>query len=146
MRLCESLRQPMEESVKLAGVQLREAIALGRRETAAGQDDAVVRIAADDEPSRAIDNRRLGGVVKGRQELGEVVPAAVPWRPNRMPDAVFERQLLADLPTVLNEPVEGRGNPGSDGLPAQFRVVVEIPEQRVAQRQAGSQGIAGVQE
>ena len=118
----------MEEPVELPGVKLRKTIAFGLRQTAAGQHDAVVLIAAHDEAACAIDHRGLRWIVVCGQELGEAVPAAVPGRPDGMPHAILQCQFLGDFPAILHVPIECRCHPRRDRLAAEFRIIVEVPE------------------
>src|SRR5881409_3816646 len=80
--------------------------------TAAGQDDAVVGIAADDETRPAVQNCPPGGVVKTRIELGDVSPETMPGRPEDVANPVFNGEGGTHLPTVLDKKVHRRRTPG----------------------------------
>src|SRR5262249_29394154 len=108
--------------------------------------DPVEGIPAYDEAVSAINHHRLGGVVKAGVKHGQCVPLAVPGRPQRMPYPALHGQLGQDLPAVLDEPVERRSDEGRHGLETKLRVVVEIAEQNVGDRQAGRVGMARVEE
>src|SRR5258708_37592468 len=55
----------------------------------------------------------------------------MPRRPDRMSHAIFHRQFLVPLPTILSKPIECRGYPRSARLAAKFRIVAERSEQRI---------------
>ena len=63
-----------------------------------------------------------------------------------MPHAVLERQPLRNFPAILDVPIERRGHPWRDRLPAKFRIVVEIAEERVGHRQSRGQRVARIEE
>src|SRR5262249_19237105 len=71
------------------------------------------------------------GIVEIRMEHRKAVPTAMPWRPDRVPYASFNCQLLRRFPTVLQEPVKRRCNPWRDGFPTEFRIFIELAENSV---------------
>src|SRR5438093_757692 len=67
--------------------------------------------------------------------VGELAVAAVPLRPERIPDARLDRHLAAGFPAVLRVRVEHGGDPRCRRFRAELVVVVEIPEQCVRHRE-----------
>src|SRR5690349_2348048 len=115
----------MVQAIELAGMQHGKTIAFFGRNLAAGQHDAVIRIAADDKSLFGIQDWSLGAAVEGRQKLGQASPTAVPGRPDRVPDPVLDGELLVYFPTVLREPVEGRRHPRRARLSTQLGIIAE---------------------
>ena len=112
----------------------------------AGEDDAVVGVAAGDEAAGTIDGDGALGIVEGGVEHRNGAPAALPGGPDGVADAEFESQLFGGFPGVLREPVVAGGDPGSDGFGGGFRVIVEEAAGGVGGGDAGGGGVAGVDE
>ena len=129
MRLGKTLRKAMVQSrsnCRCAACGNRFALGFGQTCTRAARCRCTDR--RRDEAARAIDLWRPS--LDRRMPAGtrrDCSPAAVPRRPDGMPDAVLERQLPGCLPAILREPVEARWPPRvSSVLPPSFRVIVEV--------------------
>ena len=133
----QSVGQSMEEPVEGAVGRDIDSTLRSIGPAVAGQDDSVVGIAADDETSRAVHHCPIGRVIKTRIELGDISPQAVPGRPENVADAVFEREVGAYLPAVLDEQVHRRGAPGRIPPPANLPVVGKETKSRVGDGKPG---------
>ena len=142
VRLREPVGEAMEQPIDAGDARRRNDAVRGAREPGSGQHDAVVDVAADDEPARRIDRHPARRIVEGRIEHRRVVQQGVPRRPQHVADAAFDRQLVGRLPAVLHEGVHRERAPFRERPCADLAVVGEEPHRGVRHRDTGTAGAA----
>ena len=142
VRFRESARQIVEQPLQIRVARRGNHSLRVRREAAAREHHAVVDVATDDEAASRIHPGRVCGVIESGIEHRRVVQQRVPWWPEHVADAAFDRQPVRRLPAVLQVGVHRERAPLGERALADLAVVGEQPHRRVRHGEAGPAGAA----